>query len=137
METSSEERSAALTSALERGDATAAGACYVADAQLLVPASGLIQGREAIEEYWATGIALGLSSVRFEARCVELLGARRVEVGRYRVAIEAEPKPASVEHGLYVALERRAADGSWQCAVGVLTPDEPEGSTTHREGEKR
>lgn len=117
----------ALAAALERGDVDAAGACYADDAQLLAPASGLIQGRAAIAEYWATGIALGLSSVRFEARYVESVGARRVEVGRYRVALGPGQAVATVEHGLYVALERRAGDGTWQCAIGVLSPDGPPG----------
>jgi len=133
MESSRSAAGSALTAALERGDVTAAGTCYADDARLLAPASGLIQGRKAIEEYWATGISLGLSSMRFEARCVERLGARRIEIGRYRVVIEPDPAHATVEHGLYVVLDQRAADGTWQCAVGVLTPDEPESSSPHRQ----
>ncbi|HET8666297.1 MAG TPA: nuclear transport factor 2 family protein [Nocardioides sp.] len=136
MEPSRPGRRSALAAALERRDATAAGAYYACDAQLLVPASGLIQGRRAIEEYWATGIALGLSSVRFEAQRIEMLGARRVEVGRYRVAVAPPRTPATVEHGLYVAFERRAADGTWQCVVGVLSPDGPAGPS-HTQKETR
>ena len=73
-----------MASALERGDVAAASGCYADDAQLLTPGAGLIHGRKAIEEYWRTGIALGLSSVSFEARRVERLGARKVEIGRDR-----------------------------------------------------
>jgi ketosteroid isomerase-like protein len=126
-----------LAAALERGDVTAAGACYVDDAQLLTPLAGLIQGRKAIEEYWGTGIALGLSSMSFEARRVERLGARQVEIGRYRVAVETEPTDARFERGTYVVLHRQAVDGTWQRAVDVLDPDEPHGSSPHPQGGKK
>ena len=126
-----------MAAALERGDVAAAGACYADDAQLLTPAAGLIQGREAIEEYWGTGIALGLSSVSFDARCVERLGARLAEIGRYRVAVETEPTDARFERGTYLVLHRRAVDGTWQRAVDVLDPDEPHGSSPHPQGGTR
>jgi ketosteroid isomerase-like protein len=123
-----------LAAALERGDVTAAGACYADDAQLLTPVAGLIEGREAIEEYWGTGIALGLSSVSFEARRIERLGARQVETGRYRVTVETGPTDARFERGTYLVLHRQAVDGTWQRAVDVLDPDEPQGSSPHPQG---
>jgi ketosteroid isomerase-like protein len=126
-----------LATALERGDVAAVGACYADDAQLLTPAAGLIQGRTAIEEYWGTGIALGLFAVSFEARRVERLGARQAEIGRYRVAVEAEPTDARFERGTYLVLHRQAVDGTWQRAVDVLDPDEPQGSSPHAQGGKR
>ena len=127
----------ALAAALERGDVGGAGACYADDAQLLTPAAGLIQGRKAIEEYWGTGIDLGMSSVIFEARRVERLGGRQVEIGRYRVTVETEPTDARFERGTYLVLHRQAADGTWQRAVDVLDPDEPQGSSPHPQGEKK
>lgn len=137
MESSLREAKSALAAALERGDVAAAGACYADDAQLLTPASGLIQGRSAIEQYWGTGIALGLSSVSFEARRGERLGARRVEIGRYCVTVETEPTEARFERGTYLVLQRRAVDGTWQRAVDVLDPDEPQGSSPHPQGGKK
>ena len=134
MEPSLREARSALAAALAGGDVAAAGACYAEDAQLLTPVAGLIQGRKSIEEYWGTGIALGLSSVCFEARRVERLGARQVEVGRYRVTVETAPSDARSERGTYLVLHRRAVDGTWQRAVDVLDPDEPEGSSPHPQG---
>jgi ketosteroid isomerase-like protein len=126
-----------LAASLERGDVTAAGACYADDARLLTPAAGLIQGRKAIEEYWATGLALGLSSVSFEARRVERLGERQIETGRYRVTVESELTEARSERGTYLVLHRQDVDGTWQRAVDVLDPDEPQGSSLHPQGGKR
>lgn len=128
MEPNRREARSTLAVALERGDIAAAGACYADDAQLLTSTAGLVQGRKAIEEYWGTGIALGLSSVSFEARRVERLGARRVEIGRYRVAVETDHTDARFERGTYLVLHRQAVDGTWQRAVDVLEPDEPQGS---------
>jgi ketosteroid isomerase-like protein len=123
-----------LAAALERGDVAAAGACYADDAQLLTPAAGLIQGRKAIEQFWGAGIDLGLSSVSFEARRIERLGARQVELGRYRVTVETEPTDATFERGTYLVLHRQAVDGTWQRAVDVLDPDEPQSSSPHPQG---
>lgn len=126
-----------LTSALRRGDRAAIGACYAEDAQLLTPTTGLIQGRKPIEEYWGTGIAMGLCSVTFDARHLERMGARRVEIGRYCLTVEAGPADRRSERGTYLALHRHAADGTWQRAVDVLEPDEPLRSSTHQQGEQK
>jgi len=131
------EAGSALAAALERGDVAAAGACYADDAQLLTPTAGLVQGRRAIQEYWGTGISLGLSSASFDARHVELLGQRRVEIGRYRVAVAAELTEARSERGTYLVLHRQAVDGTWQRAVDVLAPDEPYGSSANPPGGKK
>lgn len=137
MEPSLREARSALAVALERGDVAAASACYADDARLLIPDAGLIQGRKAIEGYWATGLAVGLCSVSFEARRVARLGARQVEIGRYRVTVETEPTDTRFELGTYLVLHRQAIDGTWQRAVDVLDPDEPRGSSPHPQGGKR
>src|SRR4051794_26852141 len=137
MEPSLRQARSGLADALERGDVTAAGACYADDAQLLTPVAGLIQGRKAIEEYWGTGIALGLSSMSFEARSVERLGTRQVEIGRYRVTVASEPTDARFERGTYLVLHRPAVAGTWQRAVAVLDPDESQDSSPHPQGEKK
>lgn len=124
----------ALAAALERGDVPAAGACYADDAQLLTPIGELIRGRTDIQDYWSTGIALGLSLVCFEARHVERMGARRVEIGRYRVTVAAEPADARSERGTYLSLHRQAVDGTWQRAVDVLDPDQPQVTSAHPQG---
>jgi ketosteroid isomerase-like protein len=137
MESRLREARSALVAALEDGNAAAAGACYAEDARLLTPAAGLIKGRQAIVEYWSAGIALGLSSVSFEVRRVEQLGARQVEIGRYRVAAESEPPKARFERGTYLLLHRQAIDGTWQRAVDVLDPDEPHRSDSNPQGGMR
>jgi ketosteroid isomerase-like protein len=111
-----------------------AGSCYADDARLLTPVAGLVEGRRAIEEYWATGIAFGLSAVTFDARRVESLGARLVEIGRYRVTVETEATASRFEGGTYLVLHRKAFDGTWHRTVDVLEPDEPQGSSPQPQG---
>lgn len=116
---------AALVTALERGDVTAAADLYTGDAKLLAPAPELIQGRAAIASYWRAGVSLGLSAVWFEAHVLEPVGKRVVEVGRYAVSVDVERARPVVERGTYVVLHRQAGDGSWQRALDVFDPDEP------------
>jgi len=128
------ETTASLVTALERGDAAAAGNVYSDDARLLAPSTELIQGRAAIEEYWRAGIALGLSAVRFESQLLESVGASVVEIGRYRVSVEVERAEPAVDRGTHLVLHRQTADGCWQRALDVFDPDEPSGSSHHPEG---
>jgi len=128
------EATAALVTALERGDVAAAGSVYTEDAKLLAPPPELIQGRAAIEAYWTAGVALGLSAVTFESRLLERVGGRVVEIGRYGVSVEVERATRVDEHGTYLVLHRQVVDGSWQRALDVFDPDEPVGSSHDPEG---
>jgi uncharacterized protein (TIGR02246 family) len=112
---------AALVAALENGDAAAASSVYADDAKLLTPGADLLEGRDSIEAHWRAGIALGLSTVRFEARRLRDVGGTAVEIGRYDLSVAS----ALVEHGTYVVLHRRIEDGSWQRALDVFDPDGP------------
>lgn len=121
------EATAQLASAVTRGDATAAGALYMADAKLLPPASPLVAGRKQIELYWQAGIALGITEIGLETVDLEIAPAQvvAVEVGRYEIGVLAGDRGRHIYRGKYVGLHRRQADGSWRRAVDVFNPDEP------------
>lgn len=125
MEREIREATATLVTALERGDVAAAVAVYADDAKLLAPAPELIHGRAAIEAYWKAGITLGLSTVKFESRLLEVMGGDIVEVGRYGVSLDVDHAHSVVERGTYLVLHRQVADGPWQRALDVFDPDEP------------
>lgn len=118
-----------LVSAVTRGDAIAAGALYTADAKPLAPASPLVVGREQIEAYWGTGIALGITQIELEVLDLEVAPAQAValEVGRYALGVEAGDRGHIVYRGKYVGLHRRQVDGSWRRTVDVFNPDQPSG----------
>jgi uncharacterized protein (TIGR02246 family) len=112
---------AVLAAALARGDAAAAASLYADDGRLLTSAAELLSGRSEIEAYWQAGIAFGLSSL--DLQMIELSVGDRVaiEIGRYALAVDGGGGAAPVsEHGKYVALHRRQADGAWRRAVDVF-----------------
>lgn len=119
------EATATLVTALEHGDAAAASAVYAEDARLLAPAGELVRGRDQIEGYWRAGIALGLTTVRFESRLLETVGGSAVELGRYGLSVDVERADTAVELGTYVVLHKQVADGSWRRALDAFEPDEP------------
>jgi ketosteroid isomerase-like protein len=114
---------ALLVSSLVHGDAGTAARTYANDALLLTPTARLIHGQAEIEGYWRAGIALGLSSVEFENRVLEAVGASIVEVGRYAVSMSPDLADAAVDRGTYVVLHAQDPDGSWRRAVDVFNPD--------------
>ena len=123
-----------LVSAVTRGDATAAGALYAADAKLLAPGSPLVAGRGQIEAYWQTGIALGITQIELEVLNLEIAQAETValEVGRYALGVQAGDRGHMVYRGKYVGIHRQRADGSWRRAVDVFNPDQPSGEQPQR-----
>jgi ketosteroid isomerase-like protein len=119
------EETAALVTALERGDVGGAGDFYADDARLLASSSEPIHGRAAIEAYWRAGIDLGLSGLTFESQVLEEIGGSVLELGRYTVSVGGESSTPLVEHGSYLVLHTQTVDGSWRRAVEVFNPDEP------------
>jgi ketosteroid isomerase-like protein len=124
MEDEINEATAALVTALERGDVAAAGDLYADGARLFAPSATRIEGRAEIVEYWRAGLDLGLSSLAFECRVLEKI-AGVLELGRYVVSVQSGSATPSVEHGSYLVLHAQTDEGSWQRAVEVFNPDEP------------
>jgi ketosteroid isomerase-like protein len=119
------ETTAALVTALERGDVAAAGDIYADGAWLLSSSAEHIHGRAEIEAYWRAGVELGLSGLEFESKVQEALGGSVLELGRYVVSVRNESTLPLVEHGTYLVLHTQTVDGSWRRAVEVFNPDEP------------
>lgn len=116
------ETTAALVTAVQRGDAAAAADAYTGDAKLLTPAPELIRGRADIEAYWRTGIAVGVSSLELELEVLEAVAAGVVEAGRYTLCVDV----TVVERGTYLVLHAQTPEGFWRRAVDVFHPDHKE-----------
>jgi ketosteroid isomerase-like protein len=126
-----------LVTALERADVAAAAAVYADDARLLASSAELIQGRAEIEAYWRAGIDLGLCGLWFESGLLKAVDRGVLELGRYALAVGSVPPGPAVERGAYLVLHTQARDGSWQRAVEVFNPDEPEPARRTHEKEEQ
>lgn len=105
---------------LARGDAAAAAAVYAEGAILLPPTGEVIRGRKAIENFWRSGIEIGVRSV--ELQRLEQSEADRLlyELGRYRMLVQEVEHEPKLERGAYVLLHRQEPDGSWLRAVDMF-----------------
>lgn len=115
---------AAFCEAVTRRDAPAIAGCYGADALLLPPGYPAQRGREAVEAFWAAGIAAGLCSLALETLSLEVHGDLAIEVGRSTVVVAPEEGERREEDGKYVVVHRREA-GRWLWVLEVFNSDGP------------
>ena len=118
-----EATNAAFMEALACADAAAAAAAYAENAKLLVPGMPMLEGRRAIERFWRTGIAKGITGVKLQALEVEDADRIAHEVGRYWLWIEPDGGEWRSERGKYVVIHRRDLDGLWTWAVHIFNSD--------------
>lgn len=85
-----------------------------------------MEGSEAIQQYWSTGLSVGLSGLSLRVAATESLGAHLFEAGRYALVVTDEAGAVRTEHGTYLVLHRLAPDGTWRRAVDVFDRDEPQ-----------
>ncbi len=114
------DNNAKFCAALAAGDASAVAAVYAPDAQLLAPGAELITGRDAIENFWKSGIAAGICGCELTTLSVEQRDDLAVEVGRYALRIQPEGSQAVVDLGKCVVVHRRATDGTWQWGIDIF-----------------
>lgn len=91
-------------SAVKQGDARALAALYTADAQLLPPASDVVQGTQAIADFWGAGMKSGIAEVELTTREVTAQGDTAYEIGAY--AIE-DKEDKVLDRGKYVVIWKR------------------------------
>jgi len=134
MEQAIGETTAALATAVNLGDAAGAAALYLEDARLLTPTAELVAGRNEIEAFWRTGIALGLSRMELDVPELRFAGTVAFGIGRYSLSLAARRREPVVDLGKYFVLHTQGADGSWRRAVDVFNPDGPS-HQIHEEGQ--
>jgi len=109
-----------FAAALIAKDAKAAAALYSEDATLIPPGEPLVQGREAIEEYWRGAIESGgvrdVSVETYDARSSGWLG---YEAGTFMLTSNGPDGESVTERGRYVELLTRQADGRWLSTHGI------------------
>lgn len=113
----------AFAGAVARGDAPAAASVYAEDASLLPPEADVLRGRAAIERFWQAGIDSGVAVINLVPQVLHADDDVAVDIGRYEMHLESENAHSVTDRGRYLAVLRRAAEGTWRRVVEVLTPD--------------
>ena len=114
-----------FVAAIAAGDARAAARTYSPEARLLAPSVEPIEGRDAIAAFWRAGIDAGIRDVQHEPVQLEERGSVAFEFGRYAIRLEPDDGGPLLERGKYLLVHERNADGSWQRAIEMLSPDGP------------
>jgi uncharacterized protein (TIGR02246 family) len=101
----------AFEAAMRAGDWNAASMTYTEDAILFPPNSDAVTGRAAIREYFSTFPPI----TRFELTTVDIQGSGDLAVvhGTYAMTLQPPGMPPIEDHGKWLEMRKRQADGSW------------------------
>jgi ketosteroid isomerase-like protein len=117
----------AFASAAGAGEAASMAQGYLSDANLLPPNSPAVEGREAIQRFWA-GL-LDTYKVKFVVSADEIEGRGDLAYARGHYLFDATPKATGGaplhDEGKYVEVLRRQPDGTWRLAVDIYNSSLP------------
>ena len=100
---------------IKKGQIDALDKVYTADARILPPGAGVIEGREAIKGFWKQAIAaLGLSAAKLATVDAELVGDSVFEVGRADLTVG----DGQVVSAKYVVLWKQE-NGAWKWQTDI------------------
>lgn len=109
----------AFVAAYAKGDGAAVAALYTTKATLLPPGQPALNGRAAIETFWAGAIKAGLKNVSLEAQSVESVGRGTVrEIGRFAY----DPPGGPRAEGKYVVIWKKVGK-NWRLDVDIWNMD--------------
>lgn len=103
---------------------SATASLYTENATLMPPHQGVVEGRAAIRAFFEGFPPMA----EFTATAVEIDGRGDLAYvrGTYALTIAAASgKPATPDHGKYLEIRRRQADGKWLIAVDIFNSDLP------------
>jgi len=91
---------------------------YADDATILPPGQAMVGGRQQIRDVFRGPIQAGMRDLAIETVKVETSGDLAYRVGRHSMG---GPAP---DHGKFVDVHRRQADGSWKCVADIINSDQ-------------
>jgi uncharacterized protein (TIGR02246 family) len=119
------QNNARFAEAYNRGDVAAVGGMYTDDAVLLPPNFQMLEGRQAIQDFWGGARQMGIRDLALETVRVEERGDAAWEIGAYTLKIQQESGRPTEDRGKYLVVWKRASDGSWRLAVDIWNTNSP------------
>ena len=107
-----EATSATFMKAMQEGNWEGAAATYTEDAVLLPPNHDAVAGRASIRDYFGTFPPIS----NFMVKNVDIRGAGDMVVvrGTYSMTLTIPGMPPMDDHGKFVDVRKRQADGTWK-----------------------
>ncbi|HYX42380.1 MAG TPA: SgcJ/EcaC family oxidoreductase [Pyrinomonadaceae bacterium] len=113
--------------ALEQGDVAAIVALYTSDACLLPPNQPMLNGTEAIRNFWQGMLLLNIKQPRLET--VEVAEQRddlACEIGRYSFTVPLPDGQSVTDIGKYLVVWKREG-GAWRLHIDIWNTNAPAG----------
>ena len=115
-----------FAAALNAKDAALAASYYAEDAVVIPPGQAMVQGRAAIEAFWKAGIEQGgVRDASVETIKAESSGDIGYEIGSFVLTVNGPDGNPVQEHGRYIELLKRGADGKWYSTAGIWNSAPP------------
>lgn len=113
--------------AFAAGDgAAAAEAVFTEDARLLPPGEPMVEGREAIAQYWQAGFDMGVKDLQLGLTAVEMVGEdTMIETGTWSVTVPTEDGSTVQIGGKTLVVWKLEADGVWRMSQDMWNADAP------------
>ena len=105
-------------------DAALVAAFYAPDAKLLPPNAPLIDGAEGIRAFWRGLLDAGGADVTLDTTLVDMSGDLAYGVGQYSFTLPAATGGRTRDHGKYLVVYRRQADGAWKVVADMFSSDQ-------------
>lgn len=120
------ETDAQWAKAASNNDVDGTVAFYADDAQVLPPNAPMVSGKGAIRPTWVSLLVPGNSLV-WQANKVDVAasGDMAYVVGTYQLNMkDAQGNPVA-DHGKFVEVWKKQADGKWKCVTDIFNSDLP------------
>ncbi len=111
--------------AFASGDGVKAGSVFTEDARLLPPGEPLVEGREAIGQYWQAGFDAGVRDLRLGLTTVDMIGDdTMIETGTWTVNVPTETGGHADVSGKALVVWKKEADGVWRMSRDMWSQNE-------------
>ena len=107
--------------AFNNGDANALAKNYTSNAKLYPSNSDVIEGQEAIFEFWNAVMNMGIKKALLETVTAESFGNIAIEEGRYKLYVEGDQ---IVDQGKYIVTWKKE-DGQWKLHRDIWNTSNP------------